>query len=69
MGKSFYHSLYRIAQQIVKFAKLENGTDDGIDWYYYHSCRESLYKSFNAICELYGIEPLPLLHKMILNII
>ena len=67
--KLVYRRLFRTAQKIVKYTRLELATDDAIDHWYYKSRREAMNSSFCSLCRLYGIDDVNLLRKMICTII
>lgn len=67
--KNLYRRLYRIAQLMVKYSRLETFTDDPIDRDYYRNRRESMNKSFYSLCKLYSIDDIRTLETMICCII
>ena len=67
--KTIYRKLYRIAQLMVKYSRLETATDDPIDRDYYRGRRESMNKSFYSLCRLYSIDDIKALETMICCII
>lgn len=67
--KTLYRRLYRIAQLMVKYSRLETSTDDPIDRDYYRNRRESMNKSFYSLCKLHSIDDIRTLETMICCII
>lgn len=67
--KNLYRRLYRIAQLMVKYSRLETTTDDPIDRDYYRNRRESMNKSFYSLCKLNSIDDIRTLETMICCII
>lgn len=68
-AKEVYRDLFRTAQQMVKFERLADSTDDPFDYRYYRDRTTSAKKYFYSTCKLYGLNDLILLQKMICTII
>lgn len=67
--KKVYRQLYRIAQLMVHYSRLEQATDDPIDHEFFKSRRESMNKSFYSLCKLHSIDDIRTLETMICGII